>query len=786
VPIRSNRFPALACLAILLLVIAQSGCVGLTSAQSPGAPSTSTDGPSITTQPAGQTVTAGQTATFSVTATGTTPLNYQWQRNGAEISGATSPSYTTPATTSSDSGAQFAVVVSNSAGSVTSNTATLTVTTAPVAPSITTQPANRTVTAGQTATFSVTATGTTPLNYQWQRNGAEISGANSASYTTPATTTSDSGAQFTVVVSNSAGSVTSNTATLTVTTAPVAPSITTQPANRTVTAGQTATFSVTATGTTPLTYQWRRNGAEISGANSASYTTPATTTSDSGAQFTVVVSNSTGTVTSNAASLTVNPAPVPPSITTSSLPDGTVGAAYNAGLSATGGTAPYSWGLASGSLPTGLSLNSSGSISGTPTSTGPFPFTIRVRDSSNPQQTATRSFTISVTASGPRITTVSLPSGTVDLAYSATLSATGGVPPYTWSVSAGQLPDGLNLNSSTGMISGTPGMAGQFTFTIQVRDSAAATASATFTITISTSSPIPQGETVPNLKIAFIGDQGNGSNARAVLQLIKDEAAHAVIHSGDFDYADNPTAWDNTITSILGASYPYFASVGNHDVSAWPGYQQKLATRLALVPDATCVGDLGVKSACRFRGLFFLLDGAGTMGSGHDVYLRDQLAADNSVWSICSWHKNQRAMQIGGKSDEVGWEPYEECKKGGAIIATAHEHSYSRTRTLTNIQTQTVDPLWPDALQLRTTPGSTFVFVSGLGGNSIRNQERCLPFTFPYGCNGEWASIYSSDQNAKFGALFITFHVDGDPRKARGYFKTVDGEIVDLFEVFAQ
>jgi hypothetical protein len=111
------------------------------------------------------------------------------------------------------------------------------------------------------------------------------------------------------VVSNSAGSVTSNAATVTVNPAPVAPSITTEPSSVTITAGQTATFSVTATGTAPLSYQWSQNGTAISGATSSSYTTPTETTSASGAQFTVVVSNSAGSVTSSAATLTVNPAP---------------------------------------------------------------------------------------------------------------------------------------------------------------------------------------------------------------------------------------------------------------------------------------------------------------------------------------------------------------------------------------------------------------------------------------------------------------------------------------------
>ncbi len=177
----------------------------------------------------------------------------------------------------------------------------------PVAPYITTQPANQTVTAGQTATFSVTASGTAALNYRWQKNGADITGATSASYTTPATTTSDSGSTFAVVVTNTAGTVTSSAATLTVNPGPVAPTITTQPANQTVTAGQTATFTVTAAGTPPLGYRWQKNSADIIGATSSSYTTPATTTGDSGEMFRVVVSNSAGNVTSNPASLAVNP-----------------------------------------------------------------------------------------------------------------------------------------------------------------------------------------------------------------------------------------------------------------------------------------------------------------------------------------------------------------------------------------------------------------------------------------------------------------------------------------------
>src|SRR4029077_6131083 len=132
------------------------------------------------------------------------------------------------------------------------------------APRITTSPTNHTVTAGQTASFTVVATGTAPLSYQWQKNGVNISGATAASYTTPATTTSQSGSRFAVVGKNTGGTVASAAATLTVNA--VAPRITTSPTNHTVTAGQTATFTVVAAGTAPLSYQWQKNGVNISGA----------------------------------------------------------------------------------------------------------------------------------------------------------------------------------------------------------------------------------------------------------------------------------------------------------------------------------------------------------------------------------------------------------------------------------------------------------------------------------------------------------------------------------------
>ncbi len=247
---------------------------------------------------------------------------------------------------------------------------------ASIAPMITQQPSNQTATAGQTATFTVAATGTAPLSYQWQKNNSNIMNApNSPSYTTPTLATGDSGSTFQVVVSNGVNPpAMSNSATLTVNAAPVAPSITAQPANVTVNAGATATFTVVATGTAPLSYQWQENNANIMNApNSPSYTTPTLAAGDSGKTFRVIVSNGVNpAATSNSATLTVNPASVAPSITTQP-----VNVTVTAGLPAmftvvaTGTPAPtYQWQTVVNNIGTNIAGAISASYSIASTTTG--------------------------------------------------------------------------------------------------------------------------------------------------------------------------------------------------------------------------------------------------------------------------------------------------------------------------------------------------------------------------------------------------------------------------------
>lgn len=288
---------------------------------------------------------------------------------------------------------------------------------------------------------------------------------------------------------------------------------------------------------------------------------------------------------------------------------------------------------------------------------------------------------------------------------------------------------------------------------------------------------IPPG----TVTLAFIGDQGwepagSADGPRAVLQLIEDEGADAVLHQGDFDYLDDPAAWEGQIDDLLGPDFPYFVSVGNHDTDAWAGaggYRERMEARAARL-GFTWDGELGERSALHFRGIHLLFGAPGTLGSDNTVYsdyFDGRLATDTSTWRICSWHKNQRLMQVGGKSDEAGWEVYESCRAGGAIIATGHEHSYSRTHLLSNMESQTIAST-ADTLHLTT--GASFAFVSGLGGKSIRDQELAGDW---------WAAIYTSDQDANHGALFGVFNVDGRSDLAYFYFKDIDGNVADSFWV---
>lgn len=304
----------------------------------PPSPPPSATAPSITAQPSNITAVLGANATFAVTANGTSPLSYQWYKNGAAIQSAKGTSLTLSNIGVVDIGSYY-VTVTNSAGSATSNTVTLQ-TPALAAPNITGAPTSRSIVEGETTTLSVTASGT-GLTYQWQKNGLTIPGADSATLTLPNVKMSDGGA-FSVVVSNIVGTVRSPSALLVVTPKASAPTIVAPPANVTTLSGNAVKFSVSASGTTPLTYQWRKDGTAISGATGASIQLNNIQPSDAG-NYVVVVTNSLGTATSAPAILTITNNATAPTIVVQPISQSVpIGGIATFGVSVSG-TAPFQY-----------------------------------------------------------------------------------------------------------------------------------------------------------------------------------------------------------------------------------------------------------------------------------------------------------------------------------------------------------------------------------------------------------------------------------------------------------
>jgi len=252
--------------------------------------------PVLVSNPSSQTIITGSQLNLSVSVTGT--ANYQWQLNGVNIVGATQSSYSVTSATSVNAGT-YTCLVSNSAGSVTSSPAVVTVVSAPVI--VSSPPPTQSVAIGSNVTLSVLASGSTTPNYQWQFNGVSIFGATSSTLSLNSVSAANSGT-YTCIVSNIAGSVSTIPSVLSV--LANAPAILSNPTSQSATLGSTIVFSVSATSNASLTYQWNLNGVAIAGATSSSCIVKADSTSKAG-NYTCVVTNSGGSVTTSPAVLSL-------------------------------------------------------------------------------------------------------------------------------------------------------------------------------------------------------------------------------------------------------------------------------------------------------------------------------------------------------------------------------------------------------------------------------------------------------------------------------------------------
>jgi large repetitive protein len=468
------------------------------------------------------------TAPYSTTLTesGGTGPNFAWSLAGGSSlpAGLSLSSAGVISGTPTGSSSTFQVQVTDSAN-VTSAAQSLTLTVV-AAPSITTAASLPQGEVGAAYSKSLSASGGSGAGYTWALATGSVLPAGltlSSAGLISGTPTAAGPFSFTVKVTDGAGG--SGTQAFSVTII-AGPTITT---SATLPQGEVnASYSppaLAASGGTGTGYTWSlANGSVLPAglALSSGGVISGTPTASGPFNFTVQVTDSAGGSGTLAFSLTIVGGPT---ITTgATLLQGEVGGSYpSTTLAASGGSGTgYTWSLAAGSaLPAGLALSSGGVISGTPTTSGPFSFTIKVTDSAGGSGTLAFSLTI---INGPTITNApTLPNGTANVAFtSVTLTATGGTTPYTWSITLNNLPAGLTLDGNTGIISGTPTATGTFTPTVQVLDAKGVTGTKVFSITIASGLTIVTAPTLPNgsvgtpYTVTLMAQGGSGSYTWAV------------------------------------------------------------------------------------------------------------------------------------------------------------------------------------------------------------------------------------------------------------------------------
>jgi len=307
-----------------------------------------------------------------------------------------------------------------------------------------------------------------------------------------------------------------------------------------------------------------------------------------------------------------------------------------------------------------------------------------------------------------------------------------------------------------------------------------------------------------NLRVAFVGDFYL-STCEDIAGLVRDENADVLVLLGDLAHTSDTNQirqWDAVWTDHLGSDFPVFACIGNHDTHMWRvpgGYQDYLTQRIQRVPDVSWTGEIGITNTVHYKGLTLVFSGVGMdtisgntgtaipvgSRSRHAAYVDEALSRSDSIWRIAAWHMNMAKAQVTKKGDATGWGVYESARQHGAMVFTGHCHAYARSHLISR---------WADPPVIASTAspvaldeGKNIVMLSSLGGQKPYGQRRN---------DAWWAHIYAStvdlaaDDDWAIGGIeksvaFVDFHVDGQPNKARGYYKTVSGQVIDQFTLIS-
>ncbi len=433
-----------------------------------------TNAVTISVAPGNTTVGSGNSLQFTATVTNTTNQESTWWASAGKISA--SGMFTAPTVTSNKS---ITIIAVSQADNTKQATAKIIVTPANMALAVQTS-ALPSVTPGAAYLEALIATGG-EAPYHWSLaagtlpQGIQIGSTNGA---IGGTTSAPGSFSFTVTATDAASHTASRVLTLTVASqiAPLSVQTTSLPS---ATAGTSYVDVLSASGG-EAPYHWSVGAGALPGGiqvNASSGAIAGTTSASGSFSFTVVATDATSHTASRQLTLSVASQIAPLSVQTSSLPGATAGASYVDILSASGGETPYHWSLSAGALPGGIQLNaSSGAIGGTTSASGSFSFTVTATDAAS--HTASRQLTLAVASQiAPlSVQTSSLPGATAGTSYFTNLAASGGQAPYHWSLSAGALPGGIQLNASSGAISGTTSASGSFSFTVLATDAASRTA----------------------------------------------------------------------------------------------------------------------------------------------------------------------------------------------------------------------------------------------------------------------------------------------------------------------